>query len=100
MSANRSFIQRILRKLQEEFIINNLTMTLDQNELSILKGITASGGTGNILEFLIEAIDFDTAFELAITLQNKDLVKLLYSNFNKKLIVVELTLLGFAEGKK
>lgn len=74
-------------------------MTLNRNELAILKGLNASGGTGNIIEFLIEPISFDAAFELTNTLQNKDLVKLLYSNFNKNLIVVELTLVGFAAGK-
>lgn len=42
--------------------------------------------------------DFDRAFEFANTLQNKDLVKLLYSNFNKNLIVVELTLPGERAG--
>ena len=41
---------------------------------------------------------FDKAFEFANNLQNKDLVKLLYSNFNKNLIVVELTLVGTKHG--
>ena len=38
---------------------------------------------------------FDDGFALALTLENNDLVKLLYSNFNKNLVVVEMTLLGF-----
>lgn len=66
-------------------------------EHEILKNIVLKGGTGNIMEHLPLTFDFDQAFEFANGLQNKDLVKLLYSNFNKKLIVVELTLLGFRE---
>jgi hypothetical protein len=45
-------------------------------------------------------MDFDVGFQFANEMQNKDLVKLLYSNFNKNLIVVELTLLGIKEGKE
>jgi hypothetical protein len=68
-------------------------------EKSTLKYLTEKGGTGNIIEQLPTSFDFDQAFEFANNLQNKDYVKLLYSNFNKKLIVVELTLLGFREGR-
>ncbi len=42
-----------------------------------------------------DATRFDEAFTLALGMENKDLVKLIYSNFNKKLIVAELTLLGY-----
>jgi hypothetical protein len=69
-------------------------------EHEILKNISLKGGTGNIMEHLPSTFEFDQAFEFANDLQNKDFVKLLYSNFNKKLIVVELTLLGFREGKQ
>lgn len=51
------------------------------------------------MEFLNwSQVDFDKGFEFANNLQNKDLVKLLYSNFNKNLIVVELTLEGIKYG--
>ena len=47
------------------------------------------------MEFLkYDAIDFQKGFEVANNMQNLDYVKLLYSNFNKNLVVVELTLLG------
>ncbi|MBL7871527.1 MAG: hypothetical protein JNM78_07945 [Cyclobacteriaceae bacterium] len=74
-------------------------MSVSDLEKSVLKYLTEKGGTGNIMEQLPTSFDFDQAFEFANNLQNKDFVKLLYSNFNKKLIVVELTLLGFREGK-
>lgn len=74
-------------------------MNVSSLEHDILQALVAKGGTGNIMEHLSSIPDFDKAFEFANNLQNKDFVKLLYSNFNKKLIVVELTLLGFREGK-
>jgi hypothetical protein len=65
----------------------------------VLAGIRAKGGTGNVMEILNwEASRFEEGFSLANELQNLDFVKLLYSNFNKNLIVVELTLLGEKRG--
>jgi hypothetical protein len=43
---------------------------------------------------------FDEGFVLANDMQNSNLVKLLYLNFNKNLIVVELTLVGQSEYQK
>ncbi len=43
---------------------------------------------------------FDDGFMLANEMQNDNLVKLLYSNFNKNLIVVELTLVGQREAQR
>ncbi len=74
-------------------------MEVSNLEREILKYLATKGGTGNIMEQLPITFEFDQAFEFANDLQNKDFIKLLYSNFNKKLIVVELTLLGFREGK-
>ena len=37
---------------------------------------------------------FDEGFAVALAMENSDMVKLLYSNFNKNLIVVEITLVG------
>jgi hypothetical protein len=71
-------------------------LKLISSELSILTHLAAQGGTGNVMDALsFDATQFDEAFTLALGMENKDLVKLLYSNFNKKLIVVELTLLGY-----
>jgi hypothetical protein len=70
-------------------------MKASAHELTILKGLIASGGMGNVMEFLNKgAEDFDDCFFLANDMQNKDWVKLLYSNFNKNQIVVEITRVG------
>ncbi|MBL7862984.1 MAG: hypothetical protein JNJ65_17610 [Cyclobacteriaceae bacterium] len=75
-------------------------MALSETERYVLQQLVKMGGMGNVVEPLGYTIeDFDKAFEFANNLQNKDLVKLIYSNFNKNLIVVELTLPGFEAGK-
>jgi hypothetical protein len=53
----------------------------------------------------MEALDWDTTrfeegFTLANEMQNLNYVKLLYSNFNKNLIVVELTLVGVSKAQE
>ena len=74
-------------------------MSLNEIELIVLRNLVKKGGIGNVMEFLnYSQTDFDKGFEFANNLQNKDLVKLLYSNFNKNLIVVELTLIGTKAG--
>jgi hypothetical protein len=74
-------------------------MPLTEIELNVLQNLVKKGGTGNVMEFLDYTQDeFDRGFEFANNLQNLDLVKLLYSNFNKNQIVVELTLLGTQAG--
>lgn len=76
-------------------------MNLTDTELSVLQNLVKKGGMGNVQEFLqCSQSDFDKGFDFANTLQNKDLIKLLYSNFNKNLIVVELTLPGAKHGSK
>ena len=70
-------------------------MNSSNTHLDILKHLVKAGGTGNVMEFLkYDASDFQKGFDLANDMQNQDYLKLLYSNFNKNLIVVELTLLG------
>ena len=74
-------------------------MSLNEIELIVLRNLVKKGGIGNVMEFLnYSQTDFDKGFEFANNLQNKDLVKLLYSNFNKNQIVVELTLIGTKAG--
>jgi hypothetical protein len=75
-------------------------MNLSEEELTIIQQLAKTGGTGNVMEFLnFSPSDFDRGFSIANDMQNKDLVKLLYSNFNKNLIVVETTLLGYNASK-
>lgn len=74
-------------------------MPLTEIQLNVLQNLVKKGGTGNVMEFLgYNQNEFDKGFEFANNLQNLDLVKLLYSNFNKNQIVVELTLLGTQAG--
>jgi hypothetical protein len=57
-----------------------------------------SRGFGNVMEALgWDQVNFQNGFDLANTMQNMDLVKLLYSNFNQNKIIIEFTLLGKAK---
>jgi hypothetical protein len=68
---------------------------LASDQLTILKYLTQTGGTGNLMEILdYDFSRFERGFSLANEMQNLTLIKLLYSNFNRNLIVVELTLVG------
>lgn len=49
----------------------------------------------NVMDVLgLEADRFQLAFDIALEMENRNLVKLLYSNFNTRQVVVEFTLLG------
>ncbi len=76
-------------------------MALTTSEIKILSKVTEPGGTGNVMEILEWPVSrFEEGFMLANDMQNSNLVKLLYSNFNKNLVVVELTLVGQSEYKQ
>lgn len=76
-------------------------MNLTHDQITVLRTLVKLRGTGNVMETLgWPNSKFDEGFQFANTLQNLDMVKLLYSNFNKNLVVVELTLLGEREGKR
>lgn len=67
----------------------------------IIAGIGSAGKMGNVMEVLgYSQKDFQTGFDIANEMQNRDLVKLLYSNYNQNKIVVEFTLLGKAAYEK
>ncbi len=62
---------------------------------TVILGIGNEGGTGNVMNALeFQQDNFQTGFDIANDIQNMDLVKLLYSNFNQNKIIVEFTLLG------
>ncbi len=72
-------------------------MNIEVEILKIISGIGDIGTTGNVMEILdYPHSDFQKGFDIAIEMQNRDLVKLLYSNFNMRKIIVEFTLLGKA----
>jgi len=61
----------------------------------IVNHLKKCGASGNVMEILnYNSSRFDEGFTIANEMQNADLVKLLYANFNKNLVVVELTLVG------
>jgi len=63
----------------------------------VIKGVGDLGGTGNVMEALtLGQANFQNGFDLANIIQNMDLIKLLYSNYNQNKIIVEFTLLGKA----
>lgn len=67
----------------------------------ILKFIYQKGGTGNVMEALgWSSSRFEEGSQIALEMDNLNYVKTLYFNFNKNLIVVELTLVGIAAAKK
>ena len=71
-------------------------MIIETEILKVIKGIGDQGGTtGNVMEILgYTSSDFQQGFDIANEMQNRDLVKLLYSNFNQNKVIVEFTLLG------
>jgi hypothetical protein len=67
----------------------------------VLKFVLSKGNTGNIMEALDwDASQFEKGFMLANEMQNLNYAKLLYSNFNKNLIVLELTLVGVSKAQE
>ncbi len=76
-------------------------MSSDVEIQKVVKGIGDQGATGNVMEILeLASSAFQQGFDLAVEMQNRDLVKLLYSNFNQNKIIVEFTLLGKAAYEK
>ncbi len=72
-------------------------MAYEEHISKLIKGLGDRGGNGNVLEILAYTPEqFEDGFQLANHIQNLDLVKLLYSNFNQHKIIVEFTLLGKA----
>jgi len=69
--------------------------------MKVIMGVGNNGTTGNVMEILgYTSTDFQKGFDIANEMQNRDLVKLLYSNFNQNKVIVEFTLLGKAAYEK
>lgn len=59
-----------------------------------LKGLKSAESIGNVMAILeLKPAAFQMAFDLAIEMQNRDLVKLLYAQFDR-VVSVEMTLQG------
>jgi hypothetical protein len=69
--------------------------------MKVIMGVGDNGTTGNVMEILgYPQLDFQKGFDIANEMQNRDLVKLLYSNFNQNKVIIEFTLLGKAAYEK
>jgi len=67
----------------------------------LLQFIHQKGGTGNVMEALgWDSSRFEEGSRIALALDNLNYAKMLYSNFNKNLVVIELTLVGISMAKK
>ena len=77
-------------------------MSVETQIQKVIKGIGDDRGTtGNVMEILgYNSDDFQKGFDIANEMQNRDLVKMLYSNFNQNKVIVEFTLLGKAAYEK
>jgi hypothetical protein len=76
-------------------------MNLDNQIATVLRARLADTDMINVAEALRASPEnFQQAFDVALEMENRNLVKLIYSNFNAGKIVVELTLPGKAESVK
>jgi hypothetical protein len=72
-------------------------MPFEKEITTVLQSRKPDTDTVNVLEALGYGTDrFQQAFDVALEMENRNLVKLLYSNFNVGKVVVEFTLLGKA----
>jgi hypothetical protein len=70
-------------------------MKFEKEIAAILQARKADTDMLNVIEALGYGTDkFQTAFDIALEMDNRSLVKLLYSNFNAGKVIVEFTLLA------
>lgn len=68
---------------------------MDEYISKVLKSRSGLSDMLNVMEALdFGADNFQLAFDIALEMENRNLVKLLYSNFSAGKIVVEFTRLG------
>ncbi|HEY0656304.1 MAG TPA: hypothetical protein VGD65_24390 [Chryseosolibacter sp.] len=76
-------------------------MKFSEHISNVLRARQADTDMINVLDALGYTQEkFQEAFDVALAMENQNLVKMLYSNFNAGKIIVELTLPGKAESKK
>ncbi len=70
-------------------------MTIDIQIARVLRARTNASNLVNVVEALhLPAAEFQTAFDVALEMENRNLAKLLYSNVNSVKVVIEFTLLA------
>ncbi len=70
-------------------------MIFDKEIAAVLNSRRVDTDMVNVMEVLGYTSDnFQQAFDIALEMENQNLVKLLYSNFNAGKVIVEFTLLA------
>lgn len=70
-------------------------MNFEQEIATVLKSQTNTSSRVNVVGALsYDQEHFQQAFNIALEMENRNLVKILYSNYNQGKIMVEFTLLG------
>jgi hypothetical protein len=70
-------------------------MTIDDKIKKVLQSRQPDTDMINVMDALGYSQDnFQQAFDIALEMDNRNLVKLIYSNFNASKVIVELTLIG------
>lgn len=70
-------------------------MSFENEIAAVLSSKPDNSDTGNVMEILgYSSEEFQKGFDIALEMQNRNLVKLLYSNFNANKIIIEFTLLA------
>jgi hypothetical protein len=70
-------------------------MNLEIEIAKVLNSKPAHTDMANVMEVLgYPPAEFQKGFDIALEMENRNLVKLLYANFNANKVVVEFTLLG------
>lgn len=78
------------------FVADHYSMEKEELMNEVIKKL-GTRGFGNVMDALgWNQGQFQQGFDLANDMQNLDLIKLIYSNFNQNNIVIEFTLLGKA----
>ena len=68
---------------------------IEQQIATVLRARQKTSNLTNVVEVLqLQPAEFQLAFDIALEMENRNLVKLLYSNFNAAKVVVEFTLLA------
>lgn len=79
---------------------SNSDMSFDNQINTVLRARLADTDMINVVEALgTSKENFQQAFDVALEMENRNLVKMLYSNYNAGKIIVELTLPGKAKSK-
>ena len=79
----------LIKKMEEH------NMNFEKEIAKVLQSRRPDTDMLNVIEVLgYDSDKYQQAFDIALEMDNRSLVKLLYSNFNVGKVVVELTLIG------